>query len=65
MKVVNILTDITAAKVKAAENQGRLDAISRAQATIEFTLDGNVVTANENFLKAMGYCLEEIQRPAS
>jgi methyl-accepting chemotaxis protein len=61
VKVVNILTDITDAKLKAAENQGRLDAISRAQAVIEFTLDGKVVTANENFLNTMGYRLEEIQ----
>ena len=61
VKVVNILTDVTDTKLKAAENQGRLDAISRAQAVIEFTLDGKVVAANENFLKAMGYRLEEIQ----
>ena len=61
VKIVNILTDITDAKLQAAENQGRLDAISRAQAMVEFTLDGKVVTANENFLKAMGYRLEEIQ----
>jgi len=61
VKVVNILTDITDAKLKAGENQGRLDAISRAQAMVEFTLDGKVVAANENFLKTMGYRLEEIQ----
>jgi methyl-accepting chemotaxis protein len=61
LKVVNVLTDVTEAKLKSAENEGRLDAISRAQAMIEFTLDGNVVTANENFLKALGYRLEEIQ----
>jgi methyl-accepting chemotaxis protein len=61
VKVVNILADITDAKLRAAENQGRLDAISRAQAMVEFTLDGKVVAANENFLEAMGYRLEEIQ----
>ena len=61
VKVVNILTDITDAKLKAAENQGRLDAISRAQAVVEFTLDGKIVTANPNFLKVFGYRLEEIQ----
>jgi methyl-accepting chemotaxis protein len=36
-------------------------AISRAQAVIEFNLDGTVITANENFLKALGYSLGEIQ----
>src|SRR5262249_40441440 len=37
------------------------DAIGRAQAVIEFKLDGSIVTANENFLNAMGYSLGEIQ----
>jgi methyl-accepting chemotaxis protein len=36
-------------------------ASSRAQAVIEFNLDGTVVTANENFLNALGYALGEIQ----
>lgn len=36
------------------------DAISRVQAVIEFNLDGTIVTANDNFLAALGYRLEEI-----
>jgi len=36
-------------------------AISRSQAVIEFNLDGGIITANDNFLKAMGYTLEEIK----
>jgi hypothetical protein len=35
--------------------QAQLDAIGRSQATIEFALDGTILTANENFLKALGY----------
>ncbi len=35
-------------------------ALSRSQAIIEFTLDGTVITANDNFLGAMGYELKEI-----
>ncbi len=38
----------------------RLDAINRSQAIIEFSLDGTVVSANDNFLAAMGYSLEEV-----
>ncbi len=37
------------------------DAISRAQAVIEFNMDGTIITANENFLKTLGYSLGEIQ----
>jgi methyl-accepting chemotaxis protein len=36
-------------------------AIQRSQAVIEFNLDGTIITANENFLKTMGYSLQEIQ----
>lgn len=46
---------------EAADFQGQIEAIRRAQAVIEFELDGTIVTANENFLGAMGYRLEEIQ----
>jgi len=37
------------------------EAISMVQAIIEFGLDGNVITANDNFLKTMGYTLEEVK----
>ncbi|RIK56473.1 MAG: chemotaxis protein [Nitrospira sp.] len=41
--------------------QAKVDAINRVQAVIEFNLDGTVITANDNFLKALGYTLGEIQ----
>jgi methyl-accepting chemotaxis protein len=59
-KVVKFATDITAKKVNAMESAGKVLAIGRAQAVIEFNLDGTIVTANENFLNAMGYSLGEI-----
>ena len=37
------------------------NAISRAQAVVEFNMDGTIVAANENFLKTFGYSLEEIR----
>ena len=61
IKVVKFATDITTAKLKAAEDAGRLDAISRAQAVIEFTVDGEILTANENFLSTLGYDLSEVK----
>ncbi|MBO9628441.1 MAG: PAS domain-containing methyl-accepting chemotaxis protein [Shinella sp.] len=59
-KVVKFATDITAAKRKAMEDDGKLTALSRAQAIIEFTPDGKILTANGNFLSALGYQLSEI-----
>ena len=44
-----------------ADLQGKMDAISKSQAVIEFELDGTILDANENFLKTLGYTLEEIQ----
>ncbi|MDR9773946.1 PAS domain-containing methyl-accepting chemotaxis protein [Rhizobium hidalgonense] len=59
-KVVKFAADITAAKKQAVEDAGKLEAISRSQAVIEFTPKGEILTANENFCQAMGYSLAEI-----
>lgn len=59
-KVVKLATDITGEKMRAAEVQGQVDAIRRSQAVIQFSLDGTILEANENFLKTMGYSAEEI-----
>ncbi|MDH0612584.1 MULTISPECIES: PAS domain-containing methyl-accepting chemotaxis protein [unclassified Agrobacterium] len=59
-KVVKIATDITSIKRKSAEDDGKLAALSRAQAMIEFTPDGKILSANENFLATLGYTAEEI-----
>ncbi len=59
--VIKFATDITAQKIRSMEDAGKIAAISRAQAVIEFDMDGTIVTANENFLRAMGYTLAEIQ----
>ncbi len=60
-KVIKFATDVTRQKIQTADYQGQMMAISRAQAVIEFTLDGTIVTANENFLSTVGYTLEEIK----
>ncbi|HWL44748.1 MAG TPA: methyl-accepting chemotaxis protein [Ilumatobacter sp.] len=51
---------ITEARAQQMETKGTTEAIGRVQAVIEFELDGTIVTANENFLTAMGYRLDEI-----
>ena len=60
-KVVKFATDISAHKAVFSDLSGKVAAISRSQAVIEFNLDGTIITANENFLSVMGYRLEEIQ----
>ena len=59
-KVVKFATDVTAQKIRNADLAGQIDAIGKSQAIIEFKLDGTIVQANENFLKALGYTLGEI-----
>ncbi|MBA4803340.1 MAG: PAS domain-containing protein [Brevundimonas sp.] len=46
---------------KARALSSFVDAINRSQAVIEFDTQGNILAANENFLNAMGYRLEEIR----
>jgi PAS domain S-box-containing protein len=46
---------------KMMDYVGQVTAIRRAQAVIEFNLDGTIIDANENFLSAMGYSIEEIR----
>jgi methyl-accepting chemotaxis protein len=60
VRVVKFATDITAEKLQTAEYQGKVQAIERAQAVIEFELDGTVITANDNFLRIFGYDLNDI-----
>ena len=43
-----------------ADYAAQVAAIGRSQAVIEFQMDGTIITANDNFLKAMGYQLDEI-----
>ncbi|MCR5873820.1 PAS domain-containing methyl-accepting chemotaxis protein [Phenylobacterium sp. J426] len=59
--VVKAATDITEAKLRNAEFEGKLNAISRAQAIIEFETDGTIITANDAFLSTVGYSLAEIR----
>ena len=54
-------SDITASVDAEVHNQARLNAINRAMAVIEFSPDGTVLDANENFLNVLGYRLDEVK----
>lgn len=60
-KIIKVCSDITARKAEAANVEGQIAAINRSQAVVEFALDGSVLTANANFLKATGYTIDEIR----
>jgi methyl-accepting chemotaxis protein len=60
-KVVKFATDITEQKLKTADFEGQLAAISKVQAVIEFTLEGKILTANDNFLNTLGYSINEVR----
>jgi methyl-accepting chemotaxis protein len=60
IKVVKIATDVTARVLKEQEQESQIKAINRSMATIEFNRQGEVISANENFLAVMGYRLDEI-----
>ncbi|WP_146101901.1 methyl-accepting chemotaxis protein [Rhodopila globiformis] len=60
-KVVKYATDVTEQKLANADYQGQIAAIGKAQGVIAFSMDGRILDANENFLKTLGYTIEEIR----
>ena len=60
-KVVKFATDVTAEKLRMADVLGQIAAVNRSQGVIHFDLDGTVLDANENFLNAVGYGLDEVR----
>lgn len=60
-RVVKFATDVTKAKLQSAEASGKVAAITRAQAVIEFDMTGKILDANDNFLRTFGYTLDELR----
>ena len=60
-KVVKFAADVSKQKAEYADLIGEVNAIKRSQAVIEFTLDGTIISANQNFLTVLGYHLDEIK----
>ncbi|RON67165.1 chemotaxis protein [Pseudomonas fluorescens] len=61
VKIVKYALDVTLKVQSESEIRNKLDAIDRSMAVIEFDLNGNILTANENFKSRMGYCLQELK----
>lgn len=60
MFCTEIKAELAKVKQELQQKQDVLDALDRSLASIEFDLDGNILTANQNFLGAMGYELSEV-----
>ena len=60
-KVVEYATDITEQKLRTADYEGQLAAIGKAQAVIEFNVDGTIRSVNDNFSKMFGYTNADVQ----
>ena len=60
-KVIKFATDVTATKTRNAEYESKVSAIGKAQAVVEFDVNGRVLDANPNFLDVMGYELADIK----
>ena len=61
IKIITFVTDVTAQTLHARDLEGQISALHRSQAVIAFAPDGTILTANSNFLDALGYELRELQ----
>ena len=60
-KIMKIATDVTEKKIASMSKEAVFTALDKSQAIIEFTTQGNIITANDNFLNAVQYDLKSIQ----
>ncbi|MCA8953086.1 MAG: PAS domain S-box protein [Planctomycetes bacterium] len=60
MTAMTTIADEQSSANEQASLRGLVQALHRVQAVIEFELDGTIITANENFLAATGYSLDEV-----
>jgi methyl-accepting chemotaxis protein len=56
-----VLTEKLVLEAANVDYAGQIAAIGKSQAVIEYKMDGTVVTANDNFLRAVGYSLDEVK----
>ena len=60
-RIVAVIADVTAERQKKEESEAKVKAISHCQMVAEFTPEGEVLDANQNFLRATGHSLDEIK----
>ncbi|MDD3575412.1 MAG: PAS domain S-box protein [Halothiobacillus sp.] len=60
-RIIKMASDVTEETKHMHDQQAILQALDRSQAMITFTPDGTIITANDNFLNAIGYQLDQIR----
>lgn len=60
-RILKTASDVTRAHETIIDQSAVSDAINRSMAVIEFTPEGHILSANENFLATVGYRLEDIK----
>lgn len=60
-RIIKFATDVSSEVLEYARYESQMSAVNRAQAVIEFSPDGTIMDANDNFLKLMGYSIGEIR----
>ena len=60
-KIIALASNITEQKKMALDFEGQLAAIYKSNLVVEYDMQGRIVLANEDFLKLLGYELDEVQ----
>ncbi|PCJ33319.1 MAG: chemotaxis protein [Gammaproteobacteria bacterium] len=60
VSVIKYAADITETKLRNADFEGQLDAISKVMGVISFNMDGTIIDINQNFLDVVGYSKEQV-----
>jgi PAS domain S-box-containing protein len=60
-KIVQYAQDVTERRLRNSENRGKLAGINQTNGAVEFDLEGNILYANDIFLQAVGYKLDELK----
>lgn len=61
IKIAKIATDVTSKHLRLNAQADITTALNRSMAVVEFSPDGTILTANDNFLHTVGYRLNDIQ----
>lgn len=60
ISIFKIASDVTNSVNKVRDLEAAFNALNRSMAIIEFSIDGQILNANANFLAAVGYSINEI-----